>query len=189
LTQDLEILGEVKTSFLEKIAKSGDIFEVTMAILENMPDRVNFYFGSTYLTGLQAVIPRTLFPEKGAGASWEISKIIHGIEFYHTTDLDAPQAASAINALNELYLNFSIPGIILGYFILGILHKMYYIYLIKNRSNNYALFFCLVWAQLLSALQGEFFYFIIKMFVIITSFILFLILVRLRLSIFISKYR
>ena len=172
------------TSLIEKVALSGDIFEVTMAMLANIPDRVNFYFGSTYLAGLQAVMPRTLFPGKGAGASWEISKIIRGIEFYHTTDLNIPQSASAINALNELYLNFSIPGILLGYLVFGVLSKMYYVYLIKHRSSGYALFFCLIWSQVLGALQGEFYYFVIKVFVIAASFTSFLILSRLRLPMF-----
>jgi hypothetical protein len=82
-----------------------------------------------------------LFPGKGAGASWEINKIVTGTEFYHTTDLEVAQSASAVGWIHELYLNFYFPGVLAGFFIAGVLLSGWYSYLRSHSDNMSVLLF------------------------------------------------
>ena len=114
--------------------------ETFMTLLERVPDYTDFYWGKTYLQSVVALVPREIYPNKPFGAAAELHFIVYGQKFHHTKNLDSPQSAASVGIIEELYLNFSIVGIILGFFIHGIILKTYYTYLLNNRNNQSVIF-------------------------------------------------
>jgi oligosaccharide repeat unit polymerase len=151
-----------KSSLVGLFSRSFDSFDTLMALIERVPDKYDFYWGRTYLRMPLALIPRAIYPSKPAGAAFEISYIIWGIGFHNSTDLDDPQSASSINMIHELYLNFSLPGIIFGCFIYGVLLKAYYSYLLDNIGNKSAILIGSFLFYYMLPILGESFMFIIS---------------------------
>jgi uncharacterized membrane protein YqjE len=145
--QDRTLLGLAGAPRSEDVYSVGGLIagfnamEPFVGLLELMTSPAEFRYGLTYVEGFAALLPRSLFPGKGAGASWEINKIVTGTEFYHTTDLEVAQSASAVGWIHELYLNFYFPGVLAGFFIAGVLLSGWYSYLRSHSDNMSVLLF------------------------------------------------
>ena len=79
-----------------------------------------YYLGETYLLGLISLIPRIVWPGKpeitlGQKFNWQLG---FGSEYQ--------QSSLAITILGELFLNFGIPGVLIGMLIYGFIYRQVY---------------------------------------------------------------
>lgn len=94
-------------------------------ILDKTPDINPFKYGETLTKIFTSFIPRFLWSEK----PWSFGKD------FSTEYLDIPMLASVSpSTIGELYVNFHIIGIILGFFIIGIFLKVVYSYCINQKT-------------------------------------------------------
>lgn len=156
---------ELKNSFLKHVAASAEGFTTSAKLIINVPDNTGYYFGKTYLEAPLALIPRILYPDKPVGASWVLNKIIDDNEFNYTTDMNVGISGSGASLFHESFINFGVLGVMVGYFIQGILLRAYYIYICKNSQNKFALLLCVYLINLVTI--GESFGHVIKLFSVI----------------------
>lgn len=177
--QLLEVSKERKRSVLKMVSRDLDGIDTFMAIIERVPaGSAGFQWGKTYLEGFLGLVPRALYPEKPFGTAAEVHYWIYGVRFYHTWDLKAPQSASSITWIAELYINFSFIGIILGSFLHGVILRAYRTYLVSNVSNKSVIFICAVLFIPVTSLGGDFFQSIIHFCPLVVSLLVFYLFVR-----------
>jgi oligosaccharide repeat unit polymerase len=129
--------------------------DVVMAV----PDQLDFQMGKTFLNLLVKLIPSAIWENKPQGAGQVVTKYIYPKAF----NLNVTVAPSL---LAELYLNFHIIGIIIGFFLFGVLCKSLYYFLIKNNKNkNAVILYSISLPYVFSELRGD--------FTIVTSFLIF----------------
>ena len=90
--------------------RNGPGLSKTSHIINNIPDRLPYQYGSTFAVWLIAPIPRAIFPGKPLIHSGPII----GSTIYKTSVSGVPPGFIA-----ELYWNFHIPGVIFGMLALG----------------------------------------------------------------------
>jgi oligosaccharide repeat unit polymerase len=92
----------------------------TSHIINSVPEKIPFQYGGTYLALIYAPIPRTLWPEKPAvSLGKDISHKVYG--YSQKNQSGVPPGMPA-----ELYVNFGYTGILVGFFLVGILLKKLY---------------------------------------------------------------
>lgn len=162
---------EIGSSFINSMTTQIDTFIVAMKLIDNVPGNVGYYLGKTYMEAPLALVPRVLYPDKPVGATWEMNKIIDENEFKYSTDITVGISGSPANLFHELYLNFGVLGIMVGYFLQGILYRAYYGYICKNSKNRFSLLFGVYLFSLVSI--GDSFGYIIKLFSTLTPILIF----------------
>jgi hypothetical protein len=83
------------------------------AIIAAGPKEFPFRYGTTYLDSLLFAIPRVMWPGKPRSFSYEI-----GRHLLRTDNFIPP------GYIGELYINFYVPGILLGMYLMGLLLRM-----------------------------------------------------------------
>lgn len=177
--QLIEVSKERERSVLKMVSRDFGRIDTFMAIIERVPaGSEGFQWGKTYLEGFLGLVPRALYADKPFGTAAEVHYWIYGDRFYHTWDLRAPQSASAITWIDELYINFSFIGIILGSFLYGVILRAYRTYLVSNVSNKSVIFICAVLFTPVTSLGGDFFQSIIHFCPLVVSLLVFYLFVR-----------
>ena len=124
-----------------------------------VPDQLDFQVGKTFLNLLVKPIPSAIWKNKPRGAGQIVTKYLYP-QAYNLKVTVAP------SLLAELYLNFHIIGVILGFFLFGIFCKTLYYFLIKNDQNkNAVILYSICLPYVFSELRGD--------FAIVTSFLIF----------------
>lgn len=107
-----------------------------IGIIQVVPDRYDYYYGATYLEALTAVVPRQLWPEKPFGVASEVNYLLQGSRFYDSQNLSDIQSGADVRLLDEAYLNFGLPGVLLVFSALGLVTRCYQTYLRRAKSDK-----------------------------------------------------
>lgn len=128
-------------------------------VVITVPDQLDFQMGKTFFNLLIKPIPSVIWENKPTGAGHLVTKYIYPKAF----SLNVTVAPSL---LAELYLNFHLIGIIIGFYIFGVLCKTLYDFLIKNYKNkNAVILYSISLPYVFNELRGD--------FSIVTSFLIF----------------
>jgi len=147
------------------VKRNFPFFDVFSSIVETVPAYYPFYYGKTYLQTLTAIIPRALWPNKPFGVASEVAYLLYGLRFYHSRDLTDFQTGPAVRLIDEAYLNFSFPGIILAFFLYGIIMKVFTVYLYFNHKDTNVVLICsLFFPFVIYHLDGNSFMNMIRLF-------------------------
>ena len=84
--------------------------------------------GKTFLEFFTRFVPRAIWPAKPQPISFRITTMVGGASAGHPSTI-----------LGELYLNFKVPGVIVGMAVFGVLLRAMYAYLQSNRENAAAI--------------------------------------------------
>jgi oligosaccharide repeat unit polymerase len=103
-------------------------FDWFAIMLDIVPARIPFQYGETFLEFFAMFVPRALWAGKPLPIGFVISMALGG-----------PRAGKPSTILGELYLNFHVPGIMVGMVIFGILARAVYAYLQDNWGNPAAI--------------------------------------------------
>jgi len=99
-----------------------------MQIVDYVPEKVDYLWGSTYAKFFLWPIPRTLWPEKPEG----ISRVI--VRHFYPDLYDKGLSVSPTIA-GEAYFNFGTLGIVIIMALFGVICQSLYTFLKKNREN------------------------------------------------------
>ncbi|MGB9596697.1 MAG: O-antigen polymerase, partial [Candidatus Poribacteria bacterium] len=126
---DIYAIEQLNFGRFDKIIKSfleRPNFDYYASVIALVPNKVPLQMGRTYLSLLAAPIPRKL---------WKNKPFIH--EGSYVRNLISPEETGGrpIGNIGIFYLNFHIPGIVIGMFILGLFNSVLYSFL-KNNINN-----------------------------------------------------
>ena len=108
-----------KISLLDPFIYNRNLLDVskTAHIINSVPEKMPFEHGETFLALLYAPVPRTVWPDKPAlSVGKDIAHQVYGYSQKNLAGIPPGMPA-------ELYLNFGYPGILLGFFLVGILLK------------------------------------------------------------------
>lgn len=107
-----------------------DHFLSFMEVLKSIPDKFDYQFGRTmFLPILLKPLPRAVFPWKPPGTATLFMQTLYPEQL-------AAGFSRAPSILAELYLNFSVIGILAGLYILGALARTLYTYLKRDAQNK-----------------------------------------------------
>lgn len=116
----------------------------TAHILAAVPERLDYQYGKTLVTWLVAPVPRSWWPEKPAiGAGKELGPLL----FQTNVQTGVPPGI-----VGELDMNFGLPGVYVGLFVIGFLLRSLYATL-RPRFPNTS--FVLIYAMLATRLSTE----------------------------------
>lgn len=139
-------------------------------ILDKTPSPFPFQYGGTMLRVFTILIPRQIWPNK----PWSF-----GVDFNRIYLAGAGGTSSvAPSMIGELYLNFHVVGIILGFLAFGILLRTIYAYCITSpRRKEMVLLYAILLPPMLMNIEGPFadrvFFILMELFpFIVASFIL-----------------
>ncbi|MBB2145923.1 O-antigen polysaccharide polymerase Wzy [Pedobacter sp. LMG 31464] len=126
---------EVKVDFvkaLEPAILTTNMIDVskTAHIVDAIPTKLNYEYGSTLITVFFAWIPRELWPNKPVT---NVDNTI-GMKVFGSTTYGSGGVPPGIIA--ELYWNFWIPGVLLGCFLIGFLLKLINQTILSNIANS-----------------------------------------------------
>lgn len=110
------------TALLEPFIYNKNLLDVskTAHIINNVPSKMQFQYGASFLALIYAPIPRQLWPNKPVLAmSKDIAQKIYGYNEKNMAGIPPGMAA-------EMYVNFGYAGILIGFFLAGILLKKAY---------------------------------------------------------------
>ena len=101
-------------------------FNNYILLLAGMPEHLNFQYGRTFASAPFDLLPGQPFPEtatvyNSVFAPWAVGKFGY-----------------PITMVGELYMNFWIPGIVAGMFLLGVLIRAFYEWSIVSARSTYA---------------------------------------------------
>lgn len=179
----IESSGLIWSNYLKTFKNPKTFSEITIGrsagadmfflVLDKTPRLNPFLYGESLGKIFTAFIPRIFWPEK----PWSF-----GVDFSKAY-LDTPMLVSrAPSAIGELYANFHIFGVLIGFFLIGIFLKVVYTYCISHntlRKENVMLYAIIV-EKLIVLVDGpiaDFFVFVlIKLFPFVTLGILSIIL-------------
>ena len=105
--------------FIEVCASRLAQFTIFASIIDDTPKRVPYWGGVTYIPLLTKLIPRAVYPDKPQEVSGQAFGHRYGLisnENLNTT-VNLPQ-------LVECYVNFGVPGVIVGMFLIGLLYRL-----------------------------------------------------------------
>jgi len=122
------------------------------------PETIPFRYGHDYfLLPLYILIPRVIWPSKpilSGSIQFSIDYAGQSIDTTHST---------AVTPFGDLYLNFGLPGIIGGMFLLGILYRLFYqAFRERNSESSLVLYLGLLFwmtnieAEIVGLIQGAF---------------------------------
>jgi len=122
-----ELISDVEINFFGFVQDLKP-FDDFVFLIDGVPDNLNFQYGIQYFYRFAfiAFIPRIIWPDKP----------IISTEFLYTRAFyGRVPTTHTLTIPGELYLQFHVVGIIIGMFILGIILKTSYNYLILNNNN------------------------------------------------------
>jgi oligosaccharide repeat unit polymerase len=99
-------------------------FDWFVVVLEIVPSELPFQYGKSFAEVFTRFVPRAIWPDKPAPISKRINMMLGGARSGHPPTI-----------LGELYLNFSVLGVIAGMVVFGILLRAMYAYLLYNQGN------------------------------------------------------
>jgi len=128
-----------------------DHFITFIEILKSIPDKFDYQFGRTmFLPFLLKPLPRSVFPWKPPGTATLFMQVLYPEQL-------AAGFSRAPSIVPELYLNFSVIGILVGLYILGTLARTLYTYLKRNAQNKaVVVFYAYTAMSLFSFLRNDF---------------------------------
>jgi hypothetical protein len=108
------------------------------ATIKYVPDVEDYQYGRTLLKFFTMMIPQFIFKDKG--------DYIRLGELFNK-DFFGPAFFSdwVLMPVNELYLNFQVPGILIGMFVLGVALKALYVYFRMNASRVTLVLYLFFW--------------------------------------------
>ena len=129
-----------KINLLEPFIYNKNLLDVskTAHVINGVPQKMPFQYGASFLSLIYAPIPRDMWPEKpNLSISKDVSHKIYGYSENNGAGIPPGMAA-------EMYINFGYAGILIAFFLVGILLKKTYNSfefdekeLIKNRAVLY----------------------------------------------------
>lgn len=121
----------------KRIIRADEITNIALVahIVYTVPEKVAFLYGETFTYWLQLFLP-DLYSDKSPGGT----KITAGLtvaEFLHS-----PNRGSGLppNFIGELFMNFGVPGVLLGMYLLGLCLRLIYSLYTYKRHSPYVLF-------------------------------------------------
>jgi hypothetical protein len=132
------LVGNAVASFVKEFTQ----FDWFVIILDIVPSLIVFQHGKTFLQFFAMFVPQTLWPAKPLP-----------ISFVTSMQLGGARSGTPFTLVGELYLNFHVPGIILGMVLFGIFVRALYAYLRKNINDPAVI---LLYAYSFSSLHGLF---------------------------------
>lgn len=125
---------EVETNPLIIMVSSLNFLGVdkTSQIIDKVPEKMNYQFGTTLLLWIVAPVPRTLWHDK---PETRIGLVI-GEKIYEKRDENTAQGGVPPGFIGELYINFGYIGIVAGMFVFGVALRLVYNWLKTLRSKS-----------------------------------------------------
>lgn len=121
-------------NYLEGFMGRIDAFPNFIYILNEFPTQtMDFRYGATFINFLFQPIPRALFPEK--------PYLIPDIYTQQYFPGDVGRVSKDPSIFGELYMNLHVGGIILGLMLLGIICRIFQVYIEKNSGNKGVILF------------------------------------------------
>lgn len=111
------------TAFLGFFDANPSGITVMAHLVQNVPERMEFEHGTTLLTWLVFPIPRSIWSDK----PMNLGQVL-GEEIYEQ-GVGVVGAGTPPPVPAELYLNFWIPGLVVGMYVLGVVVRAGYVYL------------------------------------------------------------
>ena len=99
-------------------------FDWFAVVLDLVPTELPFQSGGTFLQFFSMFVPSSMWPEKPLPLGYTLTLVVGGAS-----------SGSPPSILGELYVNFGVPGIVLGMFIAGIIARTLYGYLRAHPHN------------------------------------------------------
>ncbi|ALC82641.1 MULTISPECIES: O-antigen polymerase [Bacillus] len=115
----------------------------------------DFLLGKTILAAIMSPIPRDLYPDKGYGAMTYFTEQFFP-QFYYPNHVEIN-----ISFLGEMYLNFGLLGIIIGFFLLSVILGVLYRLLLTKGNGLIAIIYAITIIRIVSLLRGDLFNFYI----------------------------
>jgi len=144
----------------------GRLEELSM-YLENVPSKIDYYYGLTLLSGTLGLF-RAWFPLDYEDYTFIITSIACG---YDAKSIGFAMGGSGIA---ELYVNFSYIGIILGFFLYGLILKSVYFWMKMHKYNIvYVIFYVFILQTFFDIIRDSFSA-IFNLFSLVLVFIIFL---------------
>jgi oligosaccharide repeat unit polymerase len=117
-------------------------------VLQHVPSSFPFKFGETFLELFIQPIPRFLWPDKPLSIGLQFTQIFTRTQYSSYT-------SSALSLPGEFYMNFGLPGILLGFVVLGIIARFIYEYLGVRRGASYAIIYALTLYAIIMLNEGN----------------------------------
>jgi oligosaccharide repeat unit polymerase len=138
LSENISNLGQSMSGSLTSLFLGLSYIDHYVLILNNF-NLSNFWLGKSFLDLLFAPIPSSIFPNKppiddgmyvrSIAEGWQVSP--------NSSRLDLYQSSWPPETFGTMYLNFGLIGIIIGFFLLGLMYKKMYSIMI---ASNYSFF-------------------------------------------------
>ena len=96
----------------------------TLAILARVPDDVPLLYGRSYLAIVTLPVPRSLWPEKPKLIDGQVGQIFFGLN-----------AGVPAGGIGEAFWNFHVVGVIVVFFLFGLLHRWLVAVFVRNRDQ------------------------------------------------------
>jgi oligosaccharide repeat unit polymerase len=115
--------------------------------IDKTPEKLPFQYGRTLLRVITSFVPRPLWPDK----PWSF-----GMEFNEKYVAKPGFIASVSPAtISELYINFSLPGVIIGFFVIGVFLRAMYQYCIASGvSREKTLIYAILMEKMIVLVDG-----------------------------------
>jgi oligosaccharide repeat unit polymerase len=146
--QRVETSDWAETARRYVVANFDQLYNLTL-VVDEVPRRTPFQWGSTFLTLLFKPIPRSVMPSKPLGASGFVAATLHW------SQLDAGYVPAA-SAWTEWYLNFWWIGVIAGMALMGMASSVSYSLVRKQSGPGRVVLYGVSIAALLVWLRGDF---------------------------------
>lgn len=136
---------------ISNIAKSVSYIDHYLLILDHFSIN-NLWLGKSYIDLLYAPIPSKLYPDKPpVDDGVYIRSIAEGMDVAPSTPYrNMYQSSWPPETIGTMYMNFWIPGVFLGMYILGCIYNSAYLYM---KKSNYSLLAVMVYGYVLLNLQ------------------------------------
>jgi hypothetical protein len=124
----------LNTWFAASIGRLSHVSSLA-TLMSKTPEVIDFKYGQSYLQAFTSFIPRFIWPDRPAS--------IFNNEFareYGFIDPSDFVTVVNISALEELYINFYIPGVVIGMFLIGLFMRNIYRYFIQINNSTLSIF-------------------------------------------------
>lgn len=129
----IDSLDQVWHSYDGEAGSTSEVNDITLGrsagadmfflALDRTPNPNPYLYGGSLMKIFTSFIPRPLYPDK----PWSF-----GVDFSNSYLDTALKASTSPSTIGELYINFHVAGIIVGFFIIGIFLRTVYAYCISN---------------------------------------------------------
>jgi oligosaccharide repeat unit polymerase len=116
--------GSVIRQVVDQFISEFGQFDWMVIVEDLVPKTLPYQKGVTFLHLFTQAIPRAIWPAKPDPIEYTITWLVHGV-----------RSGSPFTIIGELFLNFKIPGIVVGMLIFGILARALYSYLGRHRDD------------------------------------------------------